>query len=123
MPTREEFKTKSNNQMKNFSCYNKNRTDCLAASGGVTILIKDFLYSQEINLNTEIEAVAALVATENTTVCICNIYLSDRYKLSPDSLDELIQQLPQPSVLLVDFNSHSIIWGSYKTDQRGEIVE
>lgn len=44
--------------LKNFTCFNKNREECKAASGGVGLLVKNQIYSEEIQLNTKIEAVA-----------------------------------------------------------------
>ena len=51
--------------MKNFTCYNKNRTDCLIASGGVAIFINTKLYSYEIQLSTSLEAVAVTILLDN----------------------------------------------------------
>lgn len=110
-------------KLKNFSSYNKTRQDCLAASGGVSILINNDIYRHEIMLNTELEAIATQVLINNRMITICNIYLSNKYNLSNTQLDNLITQLPQPYLLLEDFNSHSTLWGSHKTDNRGKIVE
>ena len=110
--------------MKNFTCYNKNRSDCLIASGGVAILVKSNLYAKEIKLQSNIEAIAVTLTTNNNKqITICNIYLSNRYKISLETLENLLKELPKPVVLLGDFNSHSTLWGSYKNDKRGKIVE
>ena len=110
-------------KIKNFTCYNKNRTECLAASGGVAILIKDNIYSTNITLNSNVEAVAVAVTIGTRSLTICNVYLSNRYELTYESLDNLKNQLPPPYVILGDFNSHSTMWGSCKLDNRGKIVE
>lgn len=60
-------------KLKNFTCYNKNRLDCLAASGGVATLVKNHLYSQEIKLNTELEATAVSVAIQNKVMYLQRI--------------------------------------------------
>ena len=108
---------------KNFNCYNKNRLDCKAASGGVGILIYDKIYSQELQLTTNLEAIAVTIKIKNKTITICNIYLSNRNGIDLSTLQELISQLPTPFLLLGDCNSHSALWGSYKTDNRGKIIE
>ena len=109
--------------LKNFTCINKNRVDCTSASGGVCILIKNNIYHKQIELNTILEAVAASVSIGNKTFTICNVYLSNKYEMSTEALQNLIAQLPTPLILLGDFNSHSKLWGSFKNDKRGNIIE
>ena len=117
------FKEEQTLNLKNFKCYNKNRTDCKAASGGVCILIKNNLYSEPFILSTNIEAIAAKVLINNKMITICNIYLSNRYQINSNQIENLIAELPPNFILLGDFNSHNTIWGSVKTDKRGEIIE
>ena len=38
-------------------------------------------------------------------------------------MDNLLQQLPSPYILLGDFNGHNILWGGQNTDSRGELIE
>lgn len=38
-------------------------------------------------------------------------------------IEHIIQQLPTPFILLGDFNVHSSLWGSIKTDPRGKEIE
>ena len=85
-------------QIKNFTTYNKSRKDCTAASGGVGIIVNNKLFSQPIQINTELEAVAVKVVIENKNICICNIYLSHKYLLKLSDIQELIDELPQPFV-------------------------
>lgn len=40
----------------------------------------------------------------------------------PD-LENIIRQLPKPFILVGDFNSHNIVWGSNITNSRGKTVE
>lgn len=40
-----------------------------------------------------------------------------------DKLDELIRQLPGPTVLLCDFNAHSPLWGGQHIDASGRAIE
>lgn len=121
----QESNLKDQNEIKlrNFTCYNKNRHDCTHASGGVAMLINNNLYSKEIPITTNLEAVACKVLIKNQLITICNIYLSNRFELKPDELTGLIAQLPEPKIILGDFNSHNYIWGSEKTDKRGKIIE
>lgn len=36
---------------------------------------------------------------------------------------QLFQQIPQPTIIMGDFNSHSPVWGSRNRDNRGKIWE
>ena len=38
-------------------------------------------------------------------------------------LNNLIEQLPRPFVIMGDFNSHNEIWGSKKTEKKGKVIE
>ena len=38
-------------------------------------------------------------------------------------MDNLLQQLPSPYILLGDFNGHNILWGGQNNDSRGELIE
>ena len=38
-------------------------------------------------------------------------------------LEHIQRQLPQPFIMLGDFNAHDILWGSDNTDARGRKVE
>ena len=110
-------------KLSNYTSYNKNRTDCKAASGGVSISIKNTFHSQELILNLELEAVAATITINNKQITICNVYLSNRHDTSYEQIEQLINRLPSPFILLGDFNSHHSLWGSYKTDKKGKIIE
>lgn len=44
-------------------------------------------------------------------------------KIQKNRYRTIIQQLPTPFILLGDFNAHSPIWGSIKTDPRGKKIE
>ena len=56
-------------------------------------------------------------------VTICSIYLPPSEILSKNSMVNLIDQLPQPFMLVSDFDSHSKVWGCSDTNNRGEIIE
>ena len=92
------------------------------ASGGVSILIKNNIPQSKINLKTELQAVA-IRATMHKVLSICSIYIPPNEKINETAIEELIHQLPKPFLLLGDFNSHNILWGSKKTDGKGQQIE
>ncbi|GFY78273.1 RNA-directed DNA polymerase from mobile element jockey [Trichonephila inaurata madagascariensis] len=64
------------------------------------------------------------VATYNKcSVTICNVYLPPNAPLNFRELQELIDQLPSPFILLGDFNAHHLLWGCQDVNSRGKVVE
>jgi len=92
------------------------------AHGGVAILIKNSTPHQHIQLNTSLQAVAVRI-TLHKTVTVCSLYLSPSSKYSNADLEDFIDQLPPPVLILGDFNAHSSLWGCTKTGIRGKLVE
>ena len=64
----------------------------------------------------------ATVKKQHRTISICSIYIHNRAKIEKD-LDEVVNQLPTPYLLLGDFNGHNVIWGSDDVNERGRIIE
>ena len=95
-------------------------------SGGSAILISKSYPQRQVQLNTQLQAVAVNV-TINTPVTICSLYLppagEDKPKVSVKDLENVVKQLPKPYILLGDMNAHNRIWGSKKTDERGRTIE
>ena len=86
------------------------------------MLINNVYLFSEVQLNTPLQAMAVRV-TLSKAVTVCNIYIPPSVDVSLSDLEELIQQLPAPFVLVGDFNAHSPLWGDVKQDFRGQIVE
>lgn len=108
--------------IKQYTGYTKNRLDTQHASGGVATYVLNTIPHREIPITTRLEAIAVSVFL-TTTICICNIYLPNRVDIDIPTLSDLISQLPQPFVLMGDFNSHNLIWGDNSTDRRGKMIE
>ena len=92
------------------------------AAGGTALLINRNTLHSELPLNTTIEAVAARVSLHRT-ITICNIYLPPSRDVSKQEIEDLLEQLPAPILLLGDFNAHSPIWGGDRTTPRGRSLE
>ena len=56
-------------------------------------------------------------------VTICSIYIPPSESFSKNSLVNLIDQLPQPFMLVGAFNGHSKVWGCSDTNDRGGIKD
>ena len=112
------------NTTMSFSGYNILRRDFNSdrPSGGVAMLINNaFLYS-EINLNTNLQAIAARISLHKT-ITFCSLYLPPSSPITKNQLINLANQLPPPFIIMGDFNGHSPLWGSPDTNDRGRLVE
>ena len=90
--------------------------------GGVALFIHESIPYQELNLNCELQAVAAIIHL-GINITVCSIYTSRSHNLTINTLQEVINQLPTPIMLLGDFNSYSTMWGCRTTDARGRTIE
>ena len=57
------------------------------------------------------------------SITLYSIYLSRSHDVQQRLLQDLYEQLPQPVLILGDFNAYNEIWASTSTDPRGRIVE
>jgi len=53
---------------------------------------------------------------------VCSLYMYLAQWTSAD-IDDLLDQLPSPVLLLGDFNAHSSLWGGNKLDRKGKLIE
>lgn len=109
-------------RLKNFNIYRKDLTSTGNAKGGVLAAVKTSIHSEQLLLNTDLQAVAIKIHLD-VSITICCIYLHQSDTITDSKLQELAKQLPEPYLITGDFNAHNVIWGSACTDQRGEIIE
>ncbi|GBN62334.1 hypothetical protein AVEN_31967-1, partial [Araneus ventricosus] len=105
--------------------YNSVRKDAASGtnhSGGVCILTSNLYPSSPLPLHTSLQAVAVQVHAR-TLVTVCSVYLPPHDVIGHHVLNNLIEQLPTPFLLLGDFNGHSALWGSDVTNTRGRQIE
>ena len=116
------LKPDDNISLRGFNVYNYVHTDCLRPSGGASIFVKSSFPQRKIDLQTELHATAVSV-TLDREITICSVYIPPSFSLNSQHLDNLLQQLPSPYILLGDFNGHNILWGGQNNDFRGELIE
>ena len=116
------LKPDDNISLRGFNIYNYIHTDCLRPSGGASIFVKSSFPQRKIDLQTELQATAISV-TLDREITICSVYIPPSFSLNSQHLDNLLQQLPSPYILLGDFNGHNILWGGQNNDSRGELIE
>ena len=105
-----------------YSPYRKDREDDIIASRGVAIYSKNIHHTEEIYLQTNLEAIAVSCIAPNKFT-LCCIYLPPNETINKQEIVDLINQLPQSFILTGDFNCHNPLWGSTHTDRRGKQIE
>ena len=114
-----------NNKICNLTNYNyihKDGHTNYTIHGGVGLYIHETVPYTEIALDTQYQAVAARIHIKRT-LTVASIYLSRAHQINKQNLIKLIKQLPKPLILLGDFNSYNMMWGSRETDARGRVIE
>ena len=117
------FKDNYYKNLKNYECYYRNRCQVTKACGGVATYINQNLKAFKIPITTNLEIVAVTVQINNKSLTIANFYLPNSQSINQFELQNVIDQLPKPFLLLGDFNCHNTIWGSNYTDSRGHMIE
>ena len=90
--------------------------------GGSTILVKKKATYRELKLNTNLQAVAISISAHKTFT-LCSIYLPPSTNVMERELEDLINQLPAPHVIVGDLNAHSHLWGCRDSNTKGKIIE
>ena len=108
--------------LKYHSCYFKNCSGSDKASGGVSVIVNNNVPHHVVNLETTLQAVAVNISF-NKTITLCSIYLPPSLPIDIKKLDQLIDQLPKPFILMGDFNSHHTLWGCLNTNDKGRKIE
>lgn len=88
---------------------------------GVAILVNRRVQYDIVAINTNLQAVAVTLYL-NRRYTVCSLYLP-HIPVNQRDIEHLIDQLPPPFILLGDMNAHSPIWGSNRTNQRGDVFE
>ncbi|GFV17745.1 putative RNA-directed DNA polymerase from transposon X-element [Trichonephila clavipes] len=80
----------------------------------------DFL--EVLSHNKDTSAVAVRIHS-TSLITVCCLYLPPNTVIHQHDLNNLVDQLPAPFIILGDFNGHSTLWGSAKTNPRGRQIE
>ena len=116
------LKPEDNISFKGYNLFNYVYTDGHKPSGGSSILVHDSCPQREVELKTDLQAVAVSVSLDKE-ITFCSVYIPPNFSLHSRQLHSLLLQLPSPYILVGDFNGHNILWGCNKTNSRGEIIE
>jgi len=105
-----------------YSIQTLSQTGRAVPGDGLAILIRNGIPSKTRNLNTNIPAVAIQVRLEQLYT-ICNIYMPHHQDIPKEQIENLINQLPEPTIIAGDFNAKHTLWGNNTNDRRGHIIE
>ncbi len=89
-----------------FSTYRFDQDDELRAHGGVAVLIRDSLFSEEHNVRTDRQT----VHLPSFSLTVCNIYIPPGQVVSQAEIEDVFSQLPS-FFIVGDFNAHNTLWG------------
>ena len=89
--------------------------------GGSALYISNKLLHHQISLQTTLNAVGASIKIAQQEISILSIYLSPHPSshLPVNDLRQLLSQIPHPCLIMGDFNSYNLAWGSAYTNTRG----
>ncbi|GFV81577.1 RNA-directed DNA polymerase from mobile element jockey [Trichonephila clavipes] len=108
-------------KIRRYGCVRKD-TEGPSVSGGVCIFTSLDVPSSALPLHTSLQAVAVRIHS-TSLITACCLYLPPNTVIHQHDLNNLVDQLPAPFIILGDFNGHSTLWGSAKTNPRGRQIE
>lgn len=114
-------KTDENLNFHNFNIIRQDRAD---GYGGVLLGIKKTCPFYRISFPSlsGIEVVAIHTQIKGKDITIASLYLPSSIRVSQRELKEILDVLPEPRLLLGDFNSHGTGWGEPKDDNRSTLI-
>lgn len=117
-------KDERQSKINGYQTVHKKRNAGARAAGGVLIGINNEFTFQEIDITTtdNIEAIAAYIEPP-VNLNLVNIYIPPDKKIDKKDLQEVIDQVNKPLIIMGDFNAHNQLWGATKTTTRGKIIE
>ncbi|GFS64770.1 putative RNA-directed DNA polymerase from transposon X-element [Trichonephila clavipes] len=108
-------------KIRRYGCVRKD-TEGPSVSAGVCIFTSLDVPSSALPLHTSLQAVAVRIHS-TSLITVCCLYLPPNTVIHQHDLNNLVDQLPAPFIILGDFNGHSTLWGSAKTNPRGRQIE
>ena len=112
------------NKITNISGYNMLHSRVTRDDGherGASLLIHKKINYDLIPLRTDLQAVAAKIYWHKQYT-ICSLYLPHS-DVSKAQIQDLINQLPTPFLILGDFNARNTLWGDTAVNRRGQAIE
>ena len=109
--------------IKGYAVYRKDVLSSTIAQGGVLIGVHHSVPSRQLSVGSSLQAVAARVNINRQEVTICSLYLPPGIAFPAAELRRLLLELPEPVLVVGDFNAHNTAWGCNSTGSRGRVLE
>ena len=109
------------NTFRRHHIFRKDRTSS-HSSGGVAVVVRGDIACTAVPLRSPLEAVAVRILA-NRLITLVSLYLPPDVPIDFYDLQDLLNQLPKPFLILGDFNAHNPLWGSARLDNRGKVIE
>ena len=93
------LKPSDNLDISGYTLYNHIHQRGDKASGGSSIILNNSIPQSQIQLNTNLQAVA-VKATLHKTIHVCSLYLPHNDRLNIADLEHLIQKLPKTFIFM-----------------------
>ena len=109
--------------IKGYAIFRKDVRSDTIAHGGVLLAVHHSMPARQLQLSSALQAVAARVHLRHREVTVCGLYLPPGTAFPVTELRRLLLQLPEPVLIVGDFNAHSTAWGCDHMCPRGRILE
>ena len=107
---------------KGYSIFRKDLDTDSVAHGGVLVAVSHRVSTRPIPVRSPLQAVAVRVALGHRELTCCSLYCPPGESLPVQDLRMLLAELPQPVLILGDFNSHHSAWGCQTVCTRGRLL-
>ena len=108
--------------IRGFTIHTHTSNDYDRSGGGVLVAIKTNIDHRRIPIQTTLQVVAIELTASNVK-SIASIYLPPQKQIGREEIADVISQLPEPFMLLGDYNAHHGLWYSSGEDSRGKMIE
>ena len=109
--------------IKGYKMFRKDLRSDTLGHGGVILAVHNGIPSQNVDLNTPLQAVAARVQIETRSFTLCSLYFPPGIRFPDAEFRRLLTELHPPYVLMGDFNAHHVAWGCDHCCARGRSLE
>ena len=89
---------------------------------GAAMLVHNSRHHYPFTLQENLQAVAVQVQLKRKYT-ICSLYLSRSENIQDNDIVDLFDQLPEPSLVLGDFNARHAMWGDSERNNNGAMME
>lgn len=116
------LKPQINFNLRSYTLYRKDKIADGHARGGVLTAVQSSTYSELVDLDTPLQAVAVRVKL-TFPITICNLYLPPSEQIDAAAVYRLIFSLPHPYLIVGDLNGNHVSWGASASNARGTLIK